>query len=159
MNRKARFAGLALVVAIGAKAQSDIKIGTLDPPALDGLKGEMGCIAYHLEDSCHYVLGDAINGPERVVVLKEFQRRLESGRAQYLIIDLVKVPAEFAGALRFLGCRYDGDEMQAMVAAVSVTGDPGDLVGPADWVVIVDWEEKKLVSGDPLSVECWIDDF
>ena len=49
--------------------------------------------------------------------------------------------------------------MQPIIAAMSATGEPGDWVGPAEWVVVVDWEEKKLVNGDPRLVECWIDDF
>ena len=153
---------LTFTVAIGARAQPDIEIGDLDPPALDGLKGAMGCVAYHLDDSCEYVLGYVVNGSETVIVLKEFQRRLESGRAQSLIIDLVKVPTEFAGSLKSIDCRYDGhaygDPMvQPFVAAMSATGDHGDWVGPADWVVIVDFEKNELVSGDPQLVECWID--
>jgi hypothetical protein len=145
----------ALGVAPGARAQSDIEIGDLDPPALDGLRGAMGCVAYHLEDSCSYVLGYVQDGPEKVILLKEFQRRLPSGRAEWLIIDVVKVPPEFSGRLESNDCRYDGDMMQPIIAAMSATGSPGDWVGPADWVVIVDWEQNQIVSGDPQLVECW----
>lgn len=158
MSRKFGLAWLVLAVAVSASGQSDVKIGDLDPPALDGLKGAMSCVAHHLEDSCGYVLGFVVNGAERIVVLKEFQRRLASGRAQWLIVDVLKVPAEFTGRLEFNDCRYGGAMMQPIVAAMSTTGKPGDWVGPADWVVVVDWEEKKLVTGDPRLVECWIFD-
>ena len=159
MNCRFGIACLTLAAAVNARGQTDVNIGDLDPPALDGLKGAMGCVAYHLEDSCQYVLGYVVNGAEKVVVLEEFQRRLASGQAQWLIVDVVKVPAEFSGRLESNDCRYGGAMMQPIVAAMSTTGEPGDWVGPADWVVVVDWEEKKLVSGDPRLVECWIRDF
>jgi hypothetical protein len=41
-----------------------------------------------------------------------------------------------------------------MVAAMRARGDPSDWVGPAEWVVLVDFNEMRLVSGDPRSVEC-----
>ena len=149
---------LALAIAVSAVGQQDVEVGALDPPALDGLKGTMGCVAHHLEDACGYALGYVVNGSETVVVLKEFQRRLASGQPQWLIVDVVKVPAEFSGSLESNDCRYGGAMMQPIVAAVSVVGEPGDWVGPADWVVVVDWEAKKLVAGDPRLVECWVDD-
>jgi len=144
----------AFAVAFVVRAQSEIKVGDFDPPALDGLKGEIGCVAHHPDSVCDYVLGYVVNGSETIVVLEEFQRRLQSGEGLSLIVDVVKVPAEFAGTLRVLGCRYDGDEMRPMVAAVSPTGDSSDWVGPADLVVLVDFAEMRLVSGDPQSVEC-----
>ena len=146
---------LGLAVSIGVRAQSDIAIGDLDPPALDGLKGSTGCVAYHLEDSCSYALGYVENGTKRVIVLKEFQRRLASGRAEWLIVDVLEVSAEFSGRLESNDCRYGGEMMQPIIAAMSATGNPGDWVGPADWVVIVDWERNRIVSGDPELVECW----
>ena len=148
---------LALAVVTGANAQSKIDIGDLDPPARDGLEGEIGCVAYHLDSVCQYVLGYVVSGPQTVVILEEFQRRLESGKAQYVILDVVEVPEAFAGTLRVAGCRYDGDEMRPVVAALSAAGDPGGWVGPADWVVVVDFADKDLVAGDPQSVECWIE--
>lgn len=157
MNRSYYLACSALAVVIGANAQSKIDIGALDPPALDGLEGEIGCVAYHLDSVCEYVLGYVVNSPRTVVVLKEFQRRLESGKAQYVILDLVEVPEKLARILRVTGCRYDGDEKRPLVAAVSATGNRGDWVGPADWVVVVDFAAKELVTGDPQSVECWIE--
>lgn len=159
MSRKFSIACFALATAVSAGGQSDVDIGDLDPPALDGLKGSMGCVAYHLGDACQYVLGYVVNGAEEVVVLKEFQRRLASGQAQWLILDIVKVPAELSGRLESDDCRYGGAMMQPIVAAMSAMGEPGDWVGPADWVVVVDWEEEKLVNGDPRLVECWIHDF
>jgi hypothetical protein len=157
MNRSYCLTCLALAVVIGANAQSKIDIGELDPPALDGLKGEIGCVAYHLDSVCEYVLGYVVDGLRTVVVLKEFQRRLESGKAQYVILDVVEVPEQLARILRVAGCRYDGDEKRPIVTAVSATGAPGDWVGPADWVVVADFAAKELVTGDPQSVECWIE--
>ncbi len=153
MNLSSCLACSAFAVTFVVRAQTEIKVGDFDPPALDGLKGEIGCVAYHLDSVCDYVLGYVVNGSETVVVLKEFQRRLESGEALSRIVDLVEVPAEFAGVLRVLGCRYDGDEMRPLVAAVSAKRE-SDWVGPADWVVLVDFADMRLVSGDPLSVEC-----
>lgn len=157
MKRRYYLPFLALPFVIDANAQSSVDIGDLDPPARDGLKGEIGCVAYHLESVCEYALGYVNDGPTTVVVLEQFERRLESGRSQYVIRDVVEVPREFVGSLRVVGCRYDGDEMRPMVAAISAMGDAGDWVGPADWVVVVDFAEKKLVAGDPKSVECWIE--
>ena len=74
-----------------------------------------------------------------------------------MIRDVVDVPEEFVGALQVAGCRYDGDEMRPMVAALTVTGDAGDWVGPADWVLVVDFAAKELVAGNPKSVECWVE--
>lgn len=115
----------------------------------------MGCVAYRLEDSCTYVLGFVVDGSKTVIFLKEFQRKLESGQSQWLIVDFREMPAGFNGTLESNDCRYAGQVMQPIIAAVSATGNPGDWVGPADWVFIVDWERKKLVSGDPQLVECW----
>jgi hypothetical protein len=153
MNLRPSVPVLAFTVAFVVRAQSEIKVGDFDPPALDGLKGEIGCVAYHLDSLCEYVLGYVVNGAETVVVLEQFQRRLESGEALSVIVDLVKVPPEFAGTLKVLGCRYDGDEMRPMVAAVSAR-DFRDWAGPAEWVVLVDFEEVRLVSGNPQLVEC-----
>lgn len=76
-----------------------------------------------------------VNGAEKVVVLEEFQCRLASGRAQWLIVDLVEVPAEFAGNPESNDCRHGGAMMQPIVAAMSATGKPGDWAGPADWLL------------------------
>lgn len=48
--------------------------------------------------------------------------------------------------------------MQSLVAAIRVAGEPGEWAGPAEWVVLVDWDEEKLVGGDPRLVECWVRD-
>lgn len=63
-----------LPFVIDANAQSNVDIGDLDPPARDGLTGEIGCVAYHLDSVCEYALGYVINGPKTVVVLEEFER-------------------------------------------------------------------------------------
>jgi len=147
--------GFALAVTPGARAQSDIRIGDLNPPVLDGLRGAMGCVAYHLENSCSFVLGYVQNGPKKVIFLEEFQRRLPSGQAEWLIVDVMEVPAGYTGRLESNDCRYGGDMMQPIIAGMSVTGSPGDWASPADWVVIVDWEQNQIVSGDPKLVECW----
>jgi hypothetical protein len=117
----------------------------------------MACVAYHLEDSCSYVLGYVQNGPEKVIFLEEFQRRLPSGRAEYVIVDVLEVPLEFTGRLESNDCRYGGEMMQPIIAGMRATGNPGDWVDPAEWVVIVDWEHNRIVSGDPQLVECWQD--
>jgi hypothetical protein len=68
MILKSCLAFSAVAVAFVVRAQSQIKVGDFDPPTLDGLKGEIGCVAYHLDSACDYVLGYVVNGPETVIV-------------------------------------------------------------------------------------------
>jgi hypothetical protein len=44
-----------------------------------------------------------------------------------------------------------------MVGAMTATGDAGDWVGSADWVVVVDFADKELVARSPKFVECWVE--
>jgi hypothetical protein len=166
---------LVFAFAIGAKAQVDFNIG--EPgiiselgrtvPGLSALAGPQGtgiCVAYHLDSTCDYILAYGTAESDTVVTLLEVQQRPEFGDAEFLIVDVVTVPPEYASTLKSINCRYDGhahgdDMVQPFVAAMRITGNPGEWVGPADWVVVVDFEASELVSGDPLLVECWIPDY
>ena len=172
MKLPACLACSALAIAIGAQAQSEIQIGETGTiaelgrtvPGLSGLVGPKGtgiCIAYRRESTCDYILTYGAVKTDSFVTLLEVQRRPESGDAVFSIVDVVAVPAEFASTLESVDCRYDGyahgdDMVQPFVSAMDVAGEPGTWVGPADWVLVADFENKELVEGDPQLVECWI---